>query len=188
LKKVLISIFVVLVLFAISFIVYVATSGRPAPNLAGTNLEEAQDYYFSQGIFIEPSDNFRQRNIFVEGNWKICRQIQSPGTIINGLFATIDVKVVKNTESCSGEKPAAIKKKESSETLSARICKDLDTLSIYQVTNKYNVFLEDRGNGNAIAKTLYGTVMVSCEEKFFDESTGIASFIASWAPEIFGVN
>ena len=135
-KKVLISFFVVLVLFAIAFTVYVATSGRTVPNLAGTNLEEAQDYYFSQGIFLEAKDGLRSRNVLSESNWKICRQIQAPGTKINGLFATIDVRVVKTRENCESKQPSR------STANSANSSNNADTGSSVPVTVKWTA------NGN----------------------------------------
>ena len=163
----------------------VSATERQMPDLTGVNYQEARNYYGNIMFFDE--DNLKNRTVLSEKNWKICRQSTPAGATIRLLHVTT-VYVVKTNEDCFGRNKPSTTSKQKTEPLSVRICKDLDTLSIYQVVNKYNTFLKDKGDGKAIAETLYGNVGLSCPEKLNDDSNGIYSFINSWAPEIFGSN
>ena len=168
------------------FSVIAKATERQMPDLTGLNYQQAMDYH--SGIMFFDEDNLKNRAVLSEKNWKICRQTTPAGATISLLHA-VTVYVVKLNEDCTlpgaTYKPKPVVQKKS---LSERICEDLGPLSTYQVLTKYNVFLKDKGDGNAMAKTLYGHVMIGCEDKLIDESTGIGYFIQSWAPEIFGTD
>lgn len=106
LKKALMLLSVAMLLSLTAVAVFLGASERATPNVVGINLKDAESYYGSRGISLEARDGLGSREIYAKSNWKICRQIQAPGTKINGLFATIDVRVVKTSENCESKQPS----------------------------------------------------------------------------------
>lgn len=146
---------------------------KPAPSLVGKNLADVSvaDY----------QDVLGNRSVWKRENWKVCSQSPSPGIRI-GIFQGVSVGISKIGESCTKKVAVA---KEPTKSESQRICEDIENYSLYQVVRMYNRFMKDSGDPNAIANTLYGVVMLSCEDKMYDERYGIYDFIYAWAPEIW---
>lgn len=75
------------------------------PNLAGSNLQDAQNEIQKLGVFLSVShDLLGSRSQVLDSNWQVCDQTPAPGTPISGPAADyegeFDLGAVKLTESC----------------------------------------------------------------------------------------